>query len=129
MIQLLCEIASQPGPENTAAPSSLRFAFFGGDMLTKRDLSSFRSLFPSATCVNFYGATETPQAMGYFVVSQQSANGLRNEVTENVPVGRGIEGVQLIVLTDSAQLAGIDECGEIYIRTPYLAGDILAIPL
>ena len=37
------------------------------------------------------------------------------------PLGRGIDGVQLLVLNDSGKLAGIREVGEIYVRSPYLA--------
>jgi amino acid adenylation domain-containing protein len=102
----------------------LRYVFFGGDMLTQHDVSRIRQLAPTVTCVNFYGATETPQAMGYFIVANP-----QNEVhdcqptclNERIPLGRGIEDVQLLVLTPTKQLAGIDEVGEIYVRTPYLA--------
>ena len=124
MIQLLPEIISEiaPRPRNNDAASALRYAFFGGDKLTKRDVSRFQSLFPSVTCVSFYGATETPQAMGHFVIPQQRDKGCGDEVTiEKIPVGRGIEGVQLLVLNDAEQLAGIGEVGEIHVRTPYLA--------
>ena len=124
MIQLLNESGSKGGvsPANNGAASSLRYAFFGGDSLTKRDLSKFKSLFPSATCVNFYGATETPQAMGYFVIPQNGDTGVAGEITtEKIPLGRGIEGAQLLVLNDTEQLAGIGELGQIYVRTPYLA--------
>ncbi|HEX2079501.1 MAG TPA: condensation domain-containing protein, partial [Longimicrobium sp.] len=38
-----------------------------------------------------------------------------------VPVGRGIEGVDLLVITPSGTLAGIGERGEIAVRTPYLS--------
>jgi acyl carrier protein len=36
-------------------------------------------------------------------------------------VGRGIDGVQLLVLTPAGRLAGVGELGEVVIRTPYLA--------
>ena len=38
-----------------------------------------------------------------------------------VPVGRGIDGVDLLVITPSGTLAGIGELGEIAVRTPYLS--------
>jgi acyl carrier protein len=37
------------------------------------------------------------------------------------PVGRGIDGVQLLVLNAAGGLAGVGELGEVVIRTPYLA--------
>jgi amino acid adenylation domain-containing protein len=120
------------GPSSTAAATSgdtplrsLRYACFGGDVLTTRDVSKLRALAPSATCVNFYGTTETPQAMGFFIIPNakeggQSHGPRQEEVRGRVPVGRGIADVQLVVLNDARQLVGIGEVGEIYVRTPYL---------
>ncbi|HKH48447.1 MAG TPA: amino acid adenylation domain-containing protein [Thermoanaerobaculia bacterium] len=95
---------------------ALRRAFFGGDALLRRDVARLRALAPEVTCVNFYGATETPQAMGWHVVDPAAPDDGRP-----VPLGRGIEGAQLLVLTETGRLAGVGEVGEIHIRTPYLA--------
>ena len=102
---------------------SLRFAFYGGDLLTERDVSQLRAIAPHATCVNFYGTTETPQAMGHFVVTSTNNAAMHTADPSNtrIPVGHGIEGVQLLVLNAERQLAGVGELGEIYIRSPYLA--------
>jgi amino acid adenylation domain-containing protein len=94
---------------------SLRYAFFGGDVLTASDVEGLKTLAPSATCVNFYGTTETPQAMGFYGVPVDVSH-----VTQ-LPLGRGIDGVQLLVLNDAGQLAGVGELGEIHVRTPYLS--------
>jgi amino acid adenylation domain-containing protein len=94
----------------------LRYAFFGGDLLTGQDTINLRRLAPNATLVNFYGTTETPQAMAYFVVDRA-----REPVPATpVPLGRGIEDVQLLVLNESGELAGVGEVGEITVRTPHL---------
>ncbi|WP_375341428.1 amino acid adenylation domain-containing protein [Lyngbya sp. CCY1209] len=106
--QLLAEMGDR------ARLPDLRYLFFGGEKLKSRDIEKVRKLAPSATCVNFYGATETPQAMSYFVIPETGKGG-------NIPVGRGIDGVQLLVLNGRGRLAGIGEIGEICIRTPYLA--------
>ncbi|MCT7951982.1 amino acid adenylation domain-containing protein [Ancylothrix sp. C2] len=95
--------------------TNLRYAFFGGDILTTNDVKSLKKIAPNVTCVNFYGTTETPQAMGYFVVEKD----LKFDVS--YPIGKGIKDVQLLVLNRAQQLAGIGEIGEIYIRTPYLS--------
>jgi thioesterase domain-containing protein/acyl carrier protein len=124
MVQLMTEIGIEAPVNggNNIFPSSLRYAFFGGDTLTKRDVSRFQDLFPSATCINFYGATETPQAMGYFIIPKQKDNVHDDAIAkETIPLGRGIEGVQLLVLNDARQLTGTGELGEIHVRTPYLA--------
>ena len=101
--------------KNIALPS-LRYGFFGGEVLTWQDVNSLEAIAPSITCVNFYGATETPQAIAYFITPRPSS--ISNA---RVPIGYGIEDVQLLVLNSSSHLAGIGELGEIHIRTPYLA--------
>ena len=119
MVQLMADIGRQSAVHRA---SSLHYVFFGGDTLTKREVSTFEHLFPSATCINFYGATETPQAMGYFIIPKQNDDVHNDAIAhETIPLGRGIEGVQLLVLNDAGQLAGIGELGEIHVRTPYLA--------
>ena len=102
--------------DTTIAAKDLRYLFFGGDILTSKDISKIGNFAPAATYVNFYGATETPQAMGYFVLHQ----GDRLPPRDTISLGRGIEGVQLLILNAKQQLAGIGELAEIYIRTPYL---------
>jgi amino acid adenylation domain-containing protein len=97
----------------------LRRAFFGGDVLTGADLARLEALAPRVEVVNFYGATETPQAMGWW----QGRDG-----EGAVPLGRGIDGVDLLVLNPAGGLAGIGELGEIAIRTPYLALGYLGDP-
>ncbi|HEY0022709.1 MAG TPA: non-ribosomal peptide synthase/polyketide synthase [Longimicrobium sp.] len=95
---------------------ALRLACFGGDVLRAADVERLRALAPNAEAVNFYGATETPQAMGFFRLPADLAS-----VGPAVPLGRGIEGVDLLVITPSGTLAGIGERGEIAVRTPYLS--------
>lgn len=92
----------------------LRAVFFGGDRLRPELVRRFRTSAPHAAFVNFYGATETPQAMGFHVVDPDSTR-------PSVPAGVGIDGVQLLVLSDAGRLAGVGELGEIFVRTPYLA--------
>ena len=104
--------------------ASLRYIFFGGDVLTKQHVARVRQLAPSATCVNVYGTTETPQAIGYFVVPEQGNSAhdrARASSRDIIPLGQGIEDVQLLVLNASQGLAGVGELGEICVRTPYLA--------
>ena len=85
----------------------LRYAFFGGAPLSGLDTARLRRLAPAVTCVNFYGTTETPQAMSVHVVAPQEIGG-----EQLIPLGRGIEGVQLLVLRRSESLCGIGELGE-----------------
>jgi amino acid adenylation domain-containing protein len=94
--------------------SDLRWAFFGGEALLGSDASSMGRLAPKATIVNFYGTTETPQAMAYFVCESKA------ETAERIPLGQGIADVQLLLRNRGGRLAGIGELAEIQVRTPYL---------
>ncbi|HEU4560440.1 MAG TPA: amino acid adenylation domain-containing protein [Longimicrobium sp.] len=103
------------GTEDVTLPA-LKLACFGGDLLRAADVRTLRSIAPSARAVNFYGATETPQAMGVYPVPDDLS-----AERETLPVGRGIDGVDLLVINPAGQVAGIGEVGEIAIRTPYLS--------
>lgn len=111
----------QQSEKNIILPS-LRFAFFGGDILTRHSIEQLREIAPQVTCINFYGATETPQAMAYYTVHLHDANDKQySQPQERIPLGHGIADAQLLVLNENNALAGIMELGEIHIRTPYLA--------
>ncbi|HEX8184941.1 MAG TPA: amino acid adenylation domain-containing protein, partial [Blastocatellia bacterium] len=123
MGQLLTGVAMADANHSSEALSSLRCVFYGGDVLRASDISRLRSLGAAATCVNFYGATETPQAMGYKVIPRQTGDANQQQTAyqkDLSPVGKGIDGVQLLVINKAGRLAGVGELGEIHIRTPYL---------
>ena len=54
--------------EDGCAAPSLRLVCSGGEALAGEDVARLRRVAPGAVLVNFYGATETPQAMGWKVV-------------------------------------------------------------
>ncbi|HEV2844442.1 MAG TPA: amino acid adenylation domain-containing protein, partial [Thermoanaerobaculia bacterium] len=107
------------GTEGLCVPS-LRYVLLVGDVLTRLDVARLRALAPSVTVVNLYGSTETQRAVGYHVVSErETAEGERGR--QILPLGRGMEDVQLLVLTRDGGLAGVGELGEIAVRSPHLA--------
>ncbi|MER7007803.1 amino acid adenylation domain-containing protein [Dactylosporangium sp. NPDC000555] len=99
----------------------LRYAFFGGDRLTGDEVAIIRRLAPAATVVNFYGATETPQAPAYHVVTTAPAG-------QAVPLGRGVGPMRLIVERQDGSPAGVNELGEIVVHGPHLADAYLGDP-
>jgi amino acid adenylation domain-containing protein len=115
MAQLLCE---KDPTSNNAPLESLRYLFVVGDVLTQRDVTRLKQLAPSATCVNLYGATETQRAVGYYVADRISA---RTSARQVLPLGKGIQDVQLLVLNKARRLCGAGELGEVYFRSPHLA--------
>jgi amino acid adenylation domain-containing protein len=108
------------GMSTTARLLSVRRIFCGGDVLTKHTLATLRKFAPNAKITNLYGATETQRASGYFEVPESMLSENSN-VKEIVPLGRGVEDVQLLLLTLSGKLAGIGEIGELFVRSPHLA--------
>ncbi|MCP5094518.1 MAG: amino acid adenylation domain-containing protein, partial [Chloroflexi bacterium] len=107
----LCELLTQATP-NASLPA-LQHVFLGGEQLPVSVVLALQSIAKNAQIVNFYGATETPQAIAYHVVEDVIAGG-------RIAIGCGIDNVQLLVCNGS-HMAGVGEQGEVYVRTPYLA--------
>ncbi|WP_264312776.1 amino acid adenylation domain-containing protein [Pseudomonas putida] len=92
----------------------LRYLFWGGDALSPTLYQQICAIAPNATSVNFYGTTETPQAMAFHVLDPHADNA-------RVPLGKGIDGAQLLVVNEANRLVEAGEVGEILIRSPYLS--------
>ncbi|HEX5760628.1 MAG TPA: non-ribosomal peptide synthase/polyketide synthase [Thermoanaerobaculia bacterium] len=115
-------LAGVEGTEDVPAAGvpSLRWAFLVGDVLSRRDVLRLEALAPAATCVNYYGSTETQRAVGYHVAARGAGAGGTGGM-EVLPLGRGIEDAQLLVLTPGGRLAGVGELGELAMRSPHIA--------
>src|SRR5262249_47728123 len=90
MIRVLCE--SAPG----LRLQTLRYAFVAGDVLKQSEVRMLQQVAPNVTVVNFYGATETQRAVGYYVIPREEAaeaETLAEEelLKDSIPLGRGIE--------------------------------------
>ncbi|CAM3840104.1 Linear gramicidin synthase subunit C [Pseudomonas reidholzensis] len=92
----------------------LRYLFWGGDALSPALFAQMRVIAPNAVSVNFYGTTETPQAMAFHQVDPHADH-------HRIPLGKGIDGAQLLVVNDANRLVAEGEVGEILIRSPYLS--------
>ena len=118
MMELFLDSAAN-GPEPVDELPDLRLAFVVGDLLKKTDVERLQQLAPAIVCINLYGSTETQRSTSYFVVPRgRELDRLGKEV---LPLGRGMEGCQLLVLNRAGRLAGVGESGEIYIRSRHLA--------
>ena len=120
-------LLTQPSGRLSETPgylATLRYVFFGGDVLSSQDVELVTGIAPNAHCVGFYGATETPQAMAWCEVPHTGSQFDRShtaDLSTRVPIGHSIAGVQILVLNRIGMLAGVGELGEIHIRTPYLS--------
>lgn len=107
--QILAAGASRAGdlPE-------MRHVFWGGDELRPALAAEIAALAPNAEQVNFYGATETPQAASYFRLDG-------DPTWRSAPIGFGSDGFQLLIVDKNRQPLGLGEVGEIAVRSNYLS--------
>ncbi len=66
----MADLVAGGDAEGGTAWPALRRVFFGGDLLSPGTVSAMRAHSPQATYVNFYGASETPQAMGFYEIPE-----------------------------------------------------------
>jgi len=102
------------GAAKVRALPDLRRLFWGGDLLPSDLTREMARLAPNAEQANFYGATETPQAVAVLRNARAAAG-------RNVPIGRGVNGTQVFVLDAKGRQAGIGEAGEVAVRSNYLS--------
>ena len=91
----------------------LRYVFWGGDVLRRAHVEALAALAPNAESVNFYGATETPQAASCFRVPKDFAE-------DRAPIGTGVDGFALEIRDDDARRVDGEAAGEIIVRSSFL---------
>ena len=90
----------------------LRRLFWGGDLLPPALVRRVAAVAPACRQVNYYGATETPQAVGVFDCADDLTRA-------TVPIGAGSEGSQLLLLDAQGAPVGPGEVGEIAVSSAY----------
>ena len=93
---------------------ALRLAIFGGDTLLPGDVAGLRALAGGARMINLYGATETPQGVGWHDIASTPG-------CDPIPIGRGVGAARLEVRTRRGAPAGVGELGEIVVVSPHLS--------
>jgi amino acid adenylation domain-containing protein len=114
----LARILCAGGTEASSLPD-LKVLCLGGDVLRWPLVDAVQRLASSCRVVNFYGSSETPQAMAYHVCEGRDA------AQERVPIGRAIDDVELFIVNDSLHCCKPNETGQIVIRTHYLSAGYL----
>ena len=92
---------------------SLRLICLGGERMDSVALKKAKKIAPRSKIINFYGTSETPQVMSYFDATECKA--------DIIPIGKGISGVNVLVVDKNMNIAGIMGVGEIIIKTKYLS--------
>ncbi|MCK5055224.1 MAG: amino acid adenylation domain-containing protein, partial [Candidatus Aminicenantes bacterium] len=92
----------------------LKYILLAGELLRGRDIHRFIEIFNRRIqLVNVYGPTETTLAKLNYWIKPGDVN--RNII----PVGKPIEGAQVLILDSKQRKCRIGKKGEIYIRTPF----------
>ena len=117
VLHLTPQLARLLAGTGTALPQ-VRLALLGGDQLADVDIAPLRALLPHARLVNCYGTTETPQVQSWHEITGPAP---AEPGGHPVPVGHGIDGAELVVLTAHGSPAGVGELGEVVIRGHHLA--------
>lgn len=112
----LLELLLTADEDGGCLPDSLRLLEVGGAPLTQ-GLARRINEVTQAEIVNAYGTTETPQIVScYSWVPNEDRHR-----DDQVPVGAGCSGSQLVVVTEAGQPAGVGQRGEIVVRSRNLA--------
>lgn len=112
--------------------TSLKNAFFVGDILLKRDCRRLQDLAPNVRIKNMYGTTETQRAVSYYEVpSKVEDPDFLEKMSDVIPAGTGMNNVQLLVVdrNDKTRQCPVGEIGEIYVRAGGLAEGYLGVEL
>lgn len=115
----------------TANISSLKNAFFVGDVLTKRACETLQSLAPNTAVINMYGTTETQRAVSYFrVPSYNEDPEFLSTQKDTIAAGQGMLNVQMLVVNRNStqEICGVGEIGEVYVRAGGLSDGYLDLP-
>ncbi|WP_313563640.1 amino acid adenylation domain-containing protein, partial [Ruminiclostridium cellobioparum] len=94
---------------------SLKYILMAGESLQPQSLANWYSTFGERIqLVNLYGPSETTMVKLFYLIRQEDVN------RRNIPIGRPITGVKIIILDDEMNPCVHGTVGELYIRTPYM---------
>jgi amino acid adenylation domain-containing protein len=94
----------------------LRLIRLGSETIYKQDVELYRRHFPQ-DCILYVGmsTTETGSVCRYFVDKE-------TEIADNVvPAGHAVEGMEILLLDDEGQTVGLNQVGEIAVRSRCLS--------
>jgi len=92
---------------------ALKALCWGGDLLPQPLVNQFADANDTLRQMNFYGSTETPQAVSV----QEIGRGSRHR--HIVPIGRAIDCTRLSVVDGAERALATGEVGQIIVETPY----------
>jgi amino acid adenylation domain-containing protein len=107
---LLTMLAARGGLAPGDLPA-LRTVLFAGEVFPVKHLRRLKALIPQARLANLYGPTETNVCTWYEVTELPADDA-------DIPIGRPVDGVEVLVLDSDGELAAPGEVGELAVRGP-----------
>ncbi len=93
---------------------SLRTVIFAGEVFPTKYLRGLMESVPHPEYLNWYGPTESNVCTWYRVPT------LDPDRDDAIPIGRACGNTDVFAITPEGRLAGVDEEGELYVRSPSL---------
>lgn len=95
--------------------SCIKKVIFGGEAISAKVLNYWKKALPNAVFINGYGATETTEGTACYIIDREFKD------TDEIPLGKPMDHVEMILVDDDGQEAKQGEIGEIYVRTSSLS--------
>lgn len=95
--------------------SCVNKVIFGGESISVSVLNYWRKALPNAVFINGYGATETTNGTSVYIVDREF------QENEQIPLGRPMDHVEMILIDENGNEVQQGEIGEIYVRTSSLS--------
>lgn len=86
---------------------TLRQLLIGGEAMRSKYIYKFKEFFPEVSITNTYGPSETSIGTIFYEI--------QSEYEENIPIGKPIDNVKVLILDENQQLVPIGVPGEIYL--------------
>jgi acyl-coenzyme A synthetase/AMP-(fatty) acid ligase/acyl carrier protein len=94
----------------------LRLVHLEGEPIYRRDVDLYKNCLPTdCVLVNSYSSTETGP-IAFFLIDKKS------QCTGRVPIGYPIDRVKVYLVDEAGQPVGINQPGEIVVKSSYLSG-------
>ena len=100
---------------NAPTIPGVRVICWGGDLLPQKLVNLFGDANPGLRQFNFYGSTETPQAVASYGITPFDRD------RRYVPIGRAIDHTHLSVVGKGGEMLSVGEVGQVVVETPYFA--------
>lgn len=97
-------------------PLYLKKVLFAGEVMPTKQLNYWiQNLSPDILYANLFGPTETTDICTFYILNRKFRD------SESIPIGIHCDNCNTLILKEDGTEAGINETGELYVRTSFMA--------